>query len=299
VKVGVIDVGSNSVRLLVAAVDGTDVTQLRRERVYARLGDDAYRVGRIGAEKLEQTRDVATRFARIARKARVERLQTIVTAPGRQASNADALFEILADATRAPVHLLSADDEGRLAWHGAVARMESPQGTVAVVDLGGGSCEIAVGAPTAGPTWVRSRDAGALRVTRAFLAAKRLSATDVETARDGVHRLLGELDAPLPDTAFAVGGTARAVGRLIGKRFGTEELERLVAATRRKGADAVVKGSGITLERTQTLLGGTLVLAEIARQLESRLEVGRGGLREGAALALARQALADAEAAVA
>jgi exopolyphosphatase/pppGpp-phosphohydrolase len=56
----------------------------------------------------------------------------------------------------------------------------------------------------------------------------------------------------------------------------------------------VVKGSGITDERAQTLLGGTLVLAEIARRLGTGLEVGRGGLREGAALALAR-----AEAAVA
>lgn len=298
-KVGVVDVGSNSVRLLIAAVDGSDVTQLRRERVYARLGDDAYQVGRIGAEKLEQTRDVATRFARIARKARVERLQTIVTAPGRQASNADALVAVLTDATRAPVHVLSADDEGRLAWQGAVARMERPQGTVAVIDLGGGSCEIAVGVPAVGPAWVRSRDAGALRVTRAFLTAKRLSATDVETARDGIHGLLGQLDAPLPDTALAVGGTARAVSRIVGKRFGPEELERLTTAIRRKGADAVVKGSGITLERTQTLLGGALVLAEIARQLESRLEVGRGGLREGAALALARSALAGADAAVA
>ena len=96
-----------------------------------------------------------------------------------------------------------------------------------------------------------------------------------------------------------MGGTARAIGRIVGKRFGTDELEELAAAIARRGADAVVEDSGITLERAQTLLGGTLVLAEIARLLDSRLEVGRGGLREGAALALARLALARAEAAVA
>ena len=298
-NVAVIDVGSNSLRLLVASVEGSDVTKLKRERVYARLGDDAYRLGRIGAKKLELTRDVAAHYARIARKSGVERLETIVTAPGRQSANAKELVGVLADATRARVVVLSADDEGRLAWEGAVARMGNPPETVAVVDLGGGSCEIAVGGATRGPTWVRSRDAGALRVTRAFLGSDRPSDEEIETARSEIRRLFGDLAPPLPDAALAVGGTARAIGRIVGKRFGTDELEELAAAIARRGADAVVEDSGITLERAQTLLGGTLVLAEIARLLDSRLEVGRGGLREGAALALARLALARAKAAVA
>ena len=55
-KVAIIDVGSNSVRLLVAAVDAGNVNQIHRERVYLRLGDDAYRRGRIGSRKLEATR---------------------------------------------------------------------------------------------------------------------------------------------------------------------------------------------------------------------------------------------------
>jgi exopolyphosphatase/pppGpp-phosphohydrolase len=56
----------------------------------------------------------------------------------------------------------------------------------------------------------------------------------------------------------------------------------------------VTDSHGITPERTETLLGGTLVLIEIARRLESDLEVGKGGLREGAALALARHEAAVA-----
>ncbi len=70
VKVAIIDVGSNSVRLLVAEVDNGIVDQIHRERVYVRLGDDAYRRGKIGSRKLKETRAVASKFARIARKAR-------------------------------------------------------------------------------------------------------------------------------------------------------------------------------------------------------------------------------------
>ena len=136
-RVAVIDVGSNSVRLLVASVKRRGlVREVDRDRVYLRLGDDAYRLGRIGARKLDELDYVAERYAQRARLARVERFETIVTAPGRQSSNADELVDVLVDATRAPVTVLSAEDEARLAWEGAVASLPDTPSTVAVVDLG-------------------------------------------------------------------------------------------------------------------------------------------------------------------
>jgi exopolyphosphatase/guanosine-5'-triphosphate,3'-diphosphate pyrophosphatase len=290
VVVAVIDVGSNSVRLLVAAVDESgEVRQLHRERVYLRLGDDAYRLGRISREKLDETRSVASSFARIAEEAGAERLETIVTAPGRQASNPEELVQVLAKATRAPVVVLSAEDEGCLAWEGAVSRLEAPPDVVAAVDLGGGSCEVAVGTPTLGPVWVRSFDAGALRVTRAFLNGDPPSAENVAEARGKIARLADiEPRPPRPDLTLAVGGTARAVSRIVGRRFDAEDLDELAARLSRLPTKKAAARLGITTARAETLLGGTLVLAEIARLVDTGLELGRGGLREGAALALAR-----------
>ena len=293
-KVAIIDVGSNSVRLLVAAVDAGDVSQLHRERVYLRLGDDAYRRGRIGARKLKATRSVAAKYARIARKAGAERLETIVTAPGRQAENHEELVRALVKATRSSVVVLSGDDEGRLAWHGAVARMEESARTVAVVDLGGGSCEVAVGDRAKGPVWVRSVDAGALRVTRAFLGGNPPDAERICCARAEIRKLAETLGPPRPDAALAVGGTARALGRILGRPFGVDQLEQLVSTLEQVPAENVTEPHGITSERAETLLGGTLVLAEMAGRLGCDLQVGKGGLREGAALALAH---ADAAAA--
>lgn len=294
VKVAIIDVGSNSVRLLVASAGRSGVKQLHRDRVYVRLGDDAYALGRISDEKLEQARAVAAKFARIARKKGAERVETIVTAPGRQSSNQPELVAVLADATQASVVVLTADDEGRLAWEGAVARMDDPPEIVAVVDLGGGSCELAVGTPALGPTWVRSVDAGSLRVTRAFLGGNPPSAKRISSARDEIRDLVEDFDPPRPDAALAVGGTARAIGRIVGRRFGVRKLDDLASNLSEVPAGRVTEPYGITPVRAETLLGGTLVLSAIAEHLDRGFEVGRGGLREGAALALSRASVAAA-----
>jgi exopolyphosphatase/guanosine-5'-triphosphate,3'-diphosphate pyrophosphatase len=254
--------------------------------VYLRLGDDAYARGRIGRRKLENLREVADRYAHSARAARVERLETIVTAPGRQAVNGDELVEVVRAATDAPVILLTAEGEGRLAWTGAVSFLEEPPAAVAVVDLGGGSCEIAVGRPEDGPSWVRSREAGGLRVTRALLS-ERPRKRDLRAARRAVHEFFEDVDPPRADLALAVGGTARAVARVLGSSYDAVELDALADRLVRKGPEAVM-GLDITPGRLETLLGGTLVLAEVSRRLGEGLVLGRGGLREGAALALGR-----------
>jgi exopolyphosphatase/guanosine-5'-triphosphate,3'-diphosphate pyrophosphatase len=218
----------------------------------------------------------------------------VVTAPGRQADNGTELVDVLARATGAPVTVLSGNDEGRLAWEGAVARMDDPPEVVAVADLGGGSCELAVGTPALGPVWLRSLDVGALRVTNAYLGGNPPARKRVKRARAELHELLAPFEPPCPDAAVVVGGTARAIGRLVGRRYGVLQLEALTEKLTKVPAEIVTAGHGLTADRARTLLGGTLVLAEIARRLGSELEVGRGGLREGAALSLARQRAAVA-----
>jgi len=76
--------------------------------------------------------------------------------------------------------------------------------------------------------------------------------------------------------------------KVIGPRFGPRKLDALADAIVRAGPAAATAGLDISGGRLESLLGGTLVLSEIAARLDAKLEVGRGGLREGAALALAR-----------
>ena len=162
-NVAVLDVGSNTVRLLVAARGANGLAPLREEREHLLLGEEVERLGRISDEKLAATARCAGRYARVARGFGVDRLDVIVTAPGRQSENADELVQALAIATGVAVRVLSADEEGRLAYEGAVAAAASLPETVAVCDVGGGSTELVVGTPTVGPTWSRSINLGCVR----------------------------------------------------------------------------------------------------------------------------------------
>jgi len=287
-RVAVIDVGSTA-RLLVANVTvGGAVLPVDEERAYLRLGAEIERKGKIGRKKLEEASSTCRAFAAVADEHDAERVAVFVTAPGRQGSAGADLADTLADATSAPVRVLTAEEEGRLAYDGALARAGGGlPGVVAVVDVGGGSTEIAVGTPSLGAAWVRSADLGSLRLTRACLEHDPPTRAEIAAARDAAAGALDDLKPPSPDLALAVGGSARALAKIAGRRFDADELDRTAKLLSRRPAAKAARSFGIGPERAETLLAGALLLAGASRALGAELVLGQGGVREGAALALA------------
>jgi exopolyphosphatase/guanosine-5'-triphosphate,3'-diphosphate pyrophosphatase len=296
VRVAVIDVGSNTVRLLVADVDGS-VEAVREERVYVGLGAEILALGDLPEYKVAEGAAAARSFARTARRLGAQRLETVVTAPGRQVHDASALVGALERATRKPVRVLSAEEEGRLAYVGAISRAPRPlPDVVAVCDVGGGSTEIAVGTPLLGPAWVRSADVGALRLTRACLPSDPPSPQEVAAAQASAHTQLAPLEPPRPTLALAVGGSARAAAKLVGRKLGADELRHAADLAARLPAAQSARLVGIDTARAETLVAGALILAEAALLLGVPFRLARAGLREGAALALAGRAASAAAA---
>ncbi len=295
-RVGVIDVGSNTARLLVASVpgDGT-VVPLAQERTYLRLGAEIERTGTLSKKKIRACAETCGEFARRARELDVDLATVIVTAPGRQSASAASLTTALAETTGLPVRVLTAEAEGRLAYEGAIAHAESAlPDVVAVVDIGGGSTEVVVGTPRLGTAWVRSADLGSLRLTRAHLSGDPPAGREIDAARNAVRTAFAEIKPPPADVGLAVGGSARALGKVLGRRFDEETLAEAIRLLTRRPAAKAVRSLGISAERTETLLAGALILGETCRVLGISLELGRGGLREGAALELAAREAARA-----
>ena len=164
-RVGIVDVGANTVRLLVASADQGCLVSIREDRAQLGLGEEIERAGRIGEKKLSEAAETAKAHVRRARKLSCTSIAVLVTSPGRQAANGLELVSRLAEATGVSTHVLTAQEEGELAWRGAVTAAANLPETVAVCDVGGGSAQIAVGTGTR-PSWVRSLDIGSLRLTR-------------------------------------------------------------------------------------------------------------------------------------
>ncbi|MGL6279825.1 MAG: hypothetical protein ACRC50_09750 [Gaiella sp.] len=291
-RIGVVDVGSNTVRLLVARVDGDRVEPLEQEKAYLRLGAEIERRGTLRRRTVAAAAATASSFARRADELGIERGEVLVTAPGRQDPQAEALSRALGGATGWPVRLLSHHEEGALAFEGAVAGVSSLPDVVGVVDVGGGSTEIAIGTPRLGAAWVHSLDVGSLRLTRRCLPDDPPSAAQVEHARALVRRSLRDVAAPRPDVVLAVGGTARAAGRVLGDTLDAKALGDLITTCTGRTAAKIARSLGVDAERAVTLLGGAVLLRAAAELLGRELTVARGGLREGAALALAHRPLA-------
>jgi exopolyphosphatase/guanosine-5'-triphosphate,3'-diphosphate pyrophosphatase len=291
-RVGVIDVGSNTVRLLVATVGGGAVRTVREERQHLGLGEELLRHGRVRRGKLDELAEVTTGYARTARKLGVRELETVVTAPGRQGDSPQRLLDTIGRATSADVRVASAEEEGRLAFEGAVSRANTGDGVVAVCDVGGGSTEVVVGTELLGPAWVRSVDVGSLRLTAALLRGDPPAAAEIAAARDAVRDAFSELDPPRPELALATGGSARAVARVVGREYGAGELEHVVELLACRPAAESAAALGLRPSRARTLLAGALILGEVSRHIGVPFRPARGGIREGAALRLASRRLA-------
>lgn len=290
-KVGVVDVGSNTVRLLVASVTAGEVRSICEERAHLGLGEEIVRHGRIRRPKLDELKKVVRSYRDLARRHRVRQLETVVTAPGRQAAP-ERLLDVLGRASGAPVRVVSAEEEGRLAYAGAVSRMDVSADVLAVCDVGGGSTEIVVGTPLGGSAWVRSVDVGSLRLTAALLHGDPPSATEIAAARAEVGRAFADVAPPRPELALATGGSARAIARIVGHAYGPKELEQVVRVLARRPSERTAKVLGVQPHRARTLLAGALVLEEVSRLCGVEFTPARGGIREGVALQLAVERLA-------
>jgi exopolyphosphatase/guanosine-5'-triphosphate,3'-diphosphate pyrophosphatase len=277
-KIGVVDVGSNTIRLLVAEVAGGVVTPLEKERVRLSLGEEVERSGGVSETSIATAAKSVAKLCSIARRHRVESLDVFLTAPGRQSDNADELITALRRAAEHPVRVLSTDEEGRLAYAGAIATadIELPS-RIAVVDVGGASTEIAVGSPGSSPDWVASVDLGSVR-----LSAR---ADDFAHARREAAAAFVELEPPQVVLTLAVGGSARAARRLVGPWLGDAELTEALRLVETTAPRAISRRFGVDRSRARILPAGVAILAQVHELLGVPLHVCDGGIREGAVLA--------------
>jgi exopolyphosphatase/guanosine-5'-triphosphate,3'-diphosphate pyrophosphatase len=287
VILGCIDIGTNPTRLLVADAHAGRLRELMTQRAFTRIGRSLVKGGAIPAEKIAETADVVATQARVAREIGASEVVAVATAAIRDAPNRDELAEAVRRSGGMPLRILSGEEEARLSFVGASRTLASPaEGTMAVIDVGGGSTELAIGHPDGTVTWSASFRIGSGFLADSYLGCDPPAVDELEKVRRHVAGTFEGLEPPPARSAVAVGGTATSLRRLLGAELSHETLERGVRLLSLTPIAEVARRFELDPERVRLLPAGILVLAALSDCLGLPLKIARGGLREGVILEL-------------
>lgn len=283
-----VDIGSNTTRLLVADVDDGRLRELMTQRSYTRIGKSLVRRGRIPESKIAETAEVAGTQARHAVEYGVEGVEIVATAAIRDAPNRAELVWAVEARAGFPVRVLSGSEEARLSFLGATKTLGAPvDGAVAVVDVGGGSTEIALGTVAGGVAWSETFTVGSGFLTDSYLRSDPPAARELHAVREHVTGVFEGLEPPgatAVEHGVAVGGSATSLRRVIGAELSHDTLERAIQILCRGPTAEVAQRFELDPQRVRLLPAGMLVLEAVSECLGLPLTVGNGGLREGVIL---------------
>jgi exopolyphosphatase / guanosine-5'-triphosphate,3'-diphosphate pyrophosphatase len=284
---GAIDIGSNTTRLLVAEPGEGQLRKVMEQRAYTRIGKGASKNGEITAEKIAEVADAVSTQVRLAREMGAEVVKTVATAAIREARNRDKAVAEIEEIAGVKVDVLDVEEEGRFAFIGATKSLGHPvDGTIAVVDVGGGSSEVIYGTVPEGVTEVNSFKIGSGLLTEDYLESDPPSAAEIRGLRDHIADFFDGVELERPDQAVAVGGSATSLRTLVGAVLEYETLERAVRVLSSDEIYEVAKRFELDSRRVKLLPAGVLLLEKFSQMLGRPLQIGKGGLREGIILTL-------------
>ena len=282
-----IDIGSNTTRLLVADAGEGRLRELVTQRAFTRIGRSLGNGSVIPPEKIAETAEVVRTQATVASEVGAKTIVAVATAAIRTAQNREELVSAVHDAGGMELSILSGEEEARLSFVGATRTLlEPPAGTVAVIDVGGGSSEIAIGLADGAMTWSESFRIGSGFLADAYLRSDPPSVDELEKVRRHVQGTFEGLEPPPASSAVAVGGTATSLRRLVGAELAHETLERGIRVLSVTPIHEVAERFELDVERVRLLPAGILILEAISDLLGLPLRIARGGLREGILLEL-------------
>jgi exopolyphosphatase/guanosine-5'-triphosphate,3'-diphosphate pyrophosphatase len=307
-RVGAIDIGSNSIRLLVADVLGPGaIATLARAGEVCRLGRGLDRTGRIDLELAERAGTLALDFVRRARALGASHLVIGATAAMRSASNGREVADIVGRRAGVAVRILTGEEEARLVYQSVVLGLggAARRSSCVVFDLGGGSTEVVSGVGEQPGRWA-SLPLGAVSLTERHLHSDPPLPHEVETLRREVRDVLMHHCASMPSRTpllAGVGGTVSVLASLDraiptydpvlleGWTIRTEDLfslvDRLVRSSQAERRSWAVVGEG----RADIVVAGALVVSLIVERFPSLgLVCSTQGLRYGLARLAAEEA---------
>lgn len=284
----VLDVGSNTIRLLVGRVIDGAVVQLLDDSEFVRLGKDVDRSGELRGDRVAAALEAIERLAGEAKSAGAGTVLAFATSAVRDARNGTEFVEEVQRRTGIEIDIISGEREAELTFRGATIGINLSGGAV-VCDLGGGSAELLF-AGADGIKWSTSQPLGSGRLTERFIRHDPPRPQELRSLRTHVHDVLTLLPDAKPECAIFTGGTATHLTVLMDRqsvvsRFSPDELGQALDMLSGRTAEEVAREYQFRPERAAVLPAGIAALQAVARYYEvTTVVVTRRGIREGALL---------------
>jgi exopolyphosphatase / guanosine-5'-triphosphate,3'-diphosphate pyrophosphatase len=307
VRVAVVDLGTNTTRLLVADVQDGRVEELEKQTTITQLGQGVDATGRLADEAMDRVRDTLESY-----RAKIDRLNAddviaVATSAMRDAENGPEFRDELNRRYGIDARTISGDEEARLTFLGATSgrtpAAESPASTV-VIDIGGGSTEYVVGSNGADPDFHISAQLGSRRHTERFLKSDPPAHEELEALAADVRRIVEE-SVPYEDRegtteGIAVAGTATTLAaidleldpydaeKVHGYRLGLAAAERIRAMLAALPVAERRNVTGLHPDRAPVIVAGVTILVESIRAFGlDEIEISESDILQGAAMAAA------------
>jgi exopolyphosphatase / guanosine-5'-triphosphate,3'-diphosphate pyrophosphatase len=311
VRIAAIDIGSNSIRQTIADVSPTGVIRVVDEMKAApRLGAGLFKRGSLNEIAVQNALSTLSRMATLANQLGVERTEVVGTSAVREASNGEQFLKLVRAETGLSVRILRGDDEARLSFRSALAHFDLGVGRAVVMDIGGGSLELALSADGLVERLI-SLPFGAIKMTEQYVGTP-FKKKGMRKLRKTVRRELRRTVAARHWHAARIicsGGTFTSLAAIYLARTGIEnaktvhgtviprvELEHIVDLLHNMTLEERQKVPGLSAARADIIVGGLAVAAEVAARVEAKeLVISAYGIREGILLESARVAPAPAD----
>ena len=212
-RVAAIDCGTNSIRLLIADIDGNNFREVVRDMEIVRLGQGVDETGQFHPDAIARTLAAVDKFAAEIAKRGVEKIRFCATSATRDATNRHLFVDGVRDRLGIELEVISGDEEAALSFAGAIKDLAPSNGPFLVVDIGGGSTEFVFGTSTVEAA--RSVNIGCVRMTERHFASDPATTQQIELARTDIQAAIAQAAAVVPitkaNTLVAVAGTATTV----------------------------------------------------------------------------------------
>lgn len=295
-RVGIVDMGSNAIRFLVAEAAGTTVSILENHRLPARLGRDVFHTGQIPDPTLADTVDAFRRFRATCDRLSVQHIRAIATSAMRDARNRDLLIDRVREACGIEIEVISGTQEAYLLKLGVEAKVDLRSGRSLLVDVGGGSVEIVI-VENGQVTNADSYRLGALRMLEALRDSESSNESFVELLhkhmRSLERRIVDRFETRQFDRYIAVGGNVDSLTDLIHARLGARQKDGVDCCSLQELGQEVADLATMTVEqrmerralkpdRADTILPAGVVYVRLGQLAGvDRVLVPRIGIKEG------------------